>query len=67
MKQGFDNDKYIRIQSEHIKERIQQFRVSCTLNSVENSLTIIMPAVFCQVFSLTVNCECSVKSATRLR
>ena len=26
MKQGFDNDKYIRIQSEHIKERIQQFQ-----------------------------------------
>ena len=26
MKQGFDNDKYIRIQSEHIKERIQQFK-----------------------------------------
>lgn len=26
MKQGFDNEKYIRIQSEHIKERIQQFK-----------------------------------------
>ena len=26
MKQGFDNDKYIRIQSEHIKERIAQFQ-----------------------------------------
>ena len=26
MKIGFDNDKYIRIQSEHIKERIAQFR-----------------------------------------
>ena len=25
MKQGFDNEKYIRIQSEHIKERIAQF------------------------------------------
>ncbi len=25
MKYGFDNDKYIRIQSEHIKERIAQF------------------------------------------
>lgn len=25
-KTGFDNDKYIRIQSEHIKERIAQFR-----------------------------------------
>ena len=22
---GFDNDKYLRIQSEHIKERIAQF------------------------------------------
>ena len=25
MKLGFDNDKYLRIQSEHIKERIAQF------------------------------------------
>ena len=25
MKLGFDNDKYVRIQSEHIKERIAQF------------------------------------------
>ena len=25
MVQGFDNDKYLRIQSEHIKERIGQF------------------------------------------
>ncbi len=26
MKYGFDNDKYVRIQSEHIKERIEQFK-----------------------------------------
>ncbi|MBQ5694182.1 MAG: DUF1846 family protein, partial [Bacteroidaceae bacterium] len=26
MKYGFDNDKYIRIQSEHIKERIAQYQ-----------------------------------------
>lgn len=25
MKIGFDNDKYLKIQSEHIKERIAQF------------------------------------------
>ena len=25
MKIGFDNDKYLRIQSEHIRERIEQF------------------------------------------
>ena len=25
MKIGFDNDKYVRIQSEHIKERIAKF------------------------------------------
>ena len=25
MKIGFDNDKYVKIQSEHIKERIAQF------------------------------------------
>ena len=26
MKYGFDNDKYIRIQSEHIKQRIAEFQ-----------------------------------------
>ena len=26
MKYGFDNEKYIRIQSEHIKERIAKFK-----------------------------------------
>ena len=25
MKYGFDNDKYLKIQSEHIKERISEF------------------------------------------
>ena len=25
MKKGFDNDKYLKIQSEHIKERISHF------------------------------------------
>ena len=25
MRNGFDNEKYLRIQSEHIKERIAQF------------------------------------------
>ena len=25
IKQGFDNDKYIKMQSEHIKERIEEF------------------------------------------
>ncbi|MBQ8013340.1 MAG: DUF1846 family protein, partial [Treponema sp.] len=25
MKMGFDNEKYLRIQSEHIKERIAKF------------------------------------------
>ena len=25
MRTGFDNDKYLKIQSEHIKERISQF------------------------------------------
>ena len=26
MKIGFDNEKYLKIQSEHIKERIDQFK-----------------------------------------
>lgn len=25
MRKGFDNDKYLAMQSEHIRERIQQF------------------------------------------
>ena len=28
MKIGFDNDKYLAMQSEHIRERIQKFTVS---------------------------------------
>ena len=42
-KYGFDNDKYLKIQSEHIKERIA------------NSSTIFMPAVCCPVLSPTVS------------
>ena len=26
LKKGFDNEKYLKMQSEHIKERIAQFR-----------------------------------------
>ena len=57
MKIGFDNDKYLSIQSEHIKERIAKFKGKL--------LTTITPAACCQVFSPTPNCVCSARLATR--
>ena len=32
MKIGFDNDKYLKVQSEHIRERIAKFDGSCILS-----------------------------------
>lgn len=55
MKYGFDNDKYLKIQSEHIKERIAQFGNKLYLELGENCLMIIMPAVCCPAFSPTAS------------
>ena len=54
-KYGFDNEKYLKIQSEHIKDRIAKFGTNCISNSAANSSTISMPAVCCQASSLIVN------------
>ncbi len=67
MKIGFDNEKYLKIQSEHIKERISQFDGKLYLELGGKLLTIIMPAEFCRVSSLTANCACSRKSAIASR
>jgi len=59
MKIGFDNDEYLKIQSEHIKERIARFGDNYIWNSAANFSTTIMPAAFSPASNLTVNSECS--------
>ena len=55
MKIGFDNEKYLQMQSSHIRERINQFDTNCISNSVESfSMTIMLPACF-RDFSRTAN------------
>lgn len=49
MKIGFDNEKYLKIQSEHIKERISQFDGKLYLELGGKLLTITMPAEFAGV------------------
>ena len=47
MKIGFDNEKYLKMQSEHIRERINQFDNKLYLESAENcSTTTTLPAFF---------------------
>ena len=55
MKCGFDNEKYLKIQSEHIKERISKFGDKLYLEFGGKLLMIIMPLVFYQVLSLIAN------------
>ena len=58
MRKGFDNDKYLAMQSEHIRERIQQFDNKLYLELVESFMMIIMhPACF-RDLSRTANCVC---------
>ena len=61
MKYGFDNEKYVRIQSEHIKERIRQFGDKLYL---ENCLTTITQAGYFPASSLTASSRCFNSSAT---
>ena len=55
MRIGFDNDKYLKIQSEHIKERISQFGDKLYL---ENYLMITMRREYCRDLHRTVNFRC---------
>ena len=59
MRQGFDNDMYIRLQSERIRERIAQFGGKLYLEFGgklfdDNHASRVLPA-----FSPTANCACS--------
>ena len=58
MRTGFDNEKYLKIQSEHIKERISQFGDKLYLELVENYLTITMRREYCRDLHRTVNFRC---------
>mgnify|MGYP003241306560 CR=1 FL=1 len=60
MRIGFDNEKYIALQAEHIRERISQF--GGKLNSEVNCLTISMPHAYCQALSPTAKFVCSSSS-----
>ena len=51
MRIGFDNDKYLKIQSEHIKERISQFGDKLYLEFGGKLFD-------CRDFSRTVNYRC---------
>lgn len=55
MKYGFDNEKYLRIQSEHIKERIAQFGDKLYLELEANCLTTTTPAGSCRDSSRTAS------------
>lgn len=59
MKIGFDNEKYQKIQSEHIKERISQFDGKLYLELEANFSMIIMPVVCCRDSCPTASCACS--------
>ena len=54
MKIGFDNEKYLKMQSEHIRDRINQF----DNNSVESCSTISTHPAFFRALHRTQNCAC---------
>ena len=58
MRKGFDNDKYLAMQSEHIRERIHSLTINCIWNSVENCMTITMHPAYFQDLNRTANCGC---------
>ncbi len=58
MKIGFDNNKYLKMQSEHIRERINQFGDKLYLELAENcSMTTTHPGFF-RALHLTASCGC---------
>ena len=54
---GFDNQKYLTMQSEHIKERISQFGDKLW-NSAVNYLTITTHHVYFQALRRTASSRC---------
>ena len=67
MKIGFDNEKYLKIQSEHIKERISQFDGKLYLELGGKLFDDYHASRVLPGFSLTANCACSRKSAIASR
>ena len=53
MRKGFDNDKYLAMQSEHIS-----LTTNCIWNSAENCMTITMHPAYFQDLNRTANCGC---------
>ena len=58
MRVGFDNDKYLKMQSEHIEERISKFGDKLYLEFGVSCLMISMLREYCPDLSLTVSFEC---------
>ena len=58
MKYGFDNNKYLKMQSEHIRDRIAMFGDKLYLNSEASFLTTTTPPGFFPVLNRTVNLKC---------
>ena len=56
MKIGFDNDKYLKMQSEHIRERIGKFGGKLYLEFGGKLLMTIMLPVYFRDLSLTASC-----------
>ena len=52
-KVGFDNDKYVKMQSEHIRNRISQFGGKLYMEFGGSSLTTTTPRAYCPAFSRT--------------
>ena len=53
---GFDNQKYLEMQSGRIRERIAEFGGKLYLEF--GCLTTTTPAGYCRAFSRTASCKC---------
>ena len=58
MKIGFDNNKYLEMQSQHIRDRIKQFGDKLYLEFGGKLLTITTPHVYCPALSPTQSFKC---------
>ena len=58
MKIGFDNDKYLAMQSEHIRERIQKFDNKLYLEFGGKLFDDYQPPACCRASSRTASCRC---------
>ena len=58
MRQGFDNDKYLEMQSEQIRKRINQFGGKLYMEFGESCLMISMRHAYFRDFSRTARSAC---------